>query len=426
MLDSGSESAFSTRISTHTDTYQLRLTSAPSKPVTVTIRTDPLTLIEHGQIQHHRVEMMPIGDSITYGVIDSKKDTESGGYRASLWQLLQADGYRVNFVGSQANGPASFDNQHEGYRGQTIEQIARSVQAQLARYRPDVVLLLAGTNDINRDNDLVHAPQRLKHLIEQIFKASPHTAVLVGTLPPNTRSANNLQQVQAFNRAVRRFVNSPKQHDLQVVDLYKQLGLKDLTDQVHPTDRGYRQIAYSWYKSLINVLNRSQFSSLSHTQKLTFTPQNWNKPQSITVAASGKTGAQHSVIRHQLSSEDAQYSNLTADLPVRVVNQQTGIKVVLPHRFELAPDALTGAQTGFSAQDDLLTDQPSLQQTVTFKPRHHSLSWRTDSTTGISDSTLPKDNLNPLLWQPRSSYMPCSDYLLSSQESFTSQISSRL
>jgi lysophospholipase L1-like esterase len=326
---------------TNSGLYSVSLTTAPLEPVTVTIRTDARTLITQGQIRRDKVNIMPIGDSITYGVIDSS-NTESGGYRTFLWQLLEAGGYRVNFVGSQANGPSTIDDQHEGYRGQTITQIARSTLQQIAQKKPDAVLLLAGTNDINRDDDLAHAPQRLKTLINEIFSASPRTDILVGTLPPNTKSANNLQQVQAFNTAIRRLINSSGQGDsLKLVDLYEQLTFKDLADRVHLTVKGYKKIASSWYKSLINILNDSDFSSLSHTQKLTFTAQNWNVPQSITVVASGKTGSR-SVIQHQVSSADANYSDLVTNLTVKVVHQRAGIKVISPKYFSIAPDPLTG------------------------------------------------------------------------------------
>lgn len=360
---------------TRLGTYSVSLATAPLEPVTVKIRTDARTLVTQGQVQRDKVNIMPVGDSITYGVINSSNNTESGGYRTFLWQLLQAGGYRVNFVGSQANGPSTIDHQHEGYRGQTITQIARSTLQQIAQKKPDAVLLLAGTNDINRDDDLVRAPQRLKMLINEIFSASPRTDILVGTLLPNTKSANNLQQVQAFNTAIRRLINSSGEGDsLRLVNLYDQLTLKDLADRVHPTAGGYKKIASGWYKSLITILNDSDFSSLSHTQTLTFTAQNWNVPQSITVAASGKTGSR-SVIQHQVSSADVNYSNLVANLTVKVVNQRTGIKVISPKRFSIAPDPLTGESVNAEINsavnnivDNTANSQTTPQDSLLFQP----------------------------------------------------------
>src|SRR5690242_12081668 len=55
------------------------------------------------------VRVMPLGDSITEGT------QVPGGYRIGLWQRLSNAGYRVDFVGSQYNGPSSLgDHDHEG------------------------------------------------------------------------------------------------------------------------------------------------------------------------------------------------------------------------------------------------------------------------------------------------------------------------
>src|SRR5262249_22927777 len=51
------------------------------------------------------VRIMPLGDSITYGV----KSHDGGGYRTRLWHLLQQSGTAVDFVGSLAAGPADID-----------------------------------------------------------------------------------------------------------------------------------------------------------------------------------------------------------------------------------------------------------------------------------------------------------------------------
>src|SRR3954453_23694983 len=47
------------------------------------------------------VRVMPLGDSITEGT------QVPGGYRIGLWQRLSGGGYRIDYVGSQFNGPSS-------------------------------------------------------------------------------------------------------------------------------------------------------------------------------------------------------------------------------------------------------------------------------------------------------------------------------
>ena len=66
------------------------------------------------------IKIMPLGDSITYGVGSST----GGGYRLPLWNELRARGFPIEFVGSVHTGPASFDRQNEGHPGWKINQIS--------------------------------------------------------------------------------------------------------------------------------------------------------------------------------------------------------------------------------------------------------------------------------------------------------------
>lgn len=217
-----------------------------------------------------RVKIMPIGDSLTYGVIDSDDDTESGGYRTYLWRKLIAKGYNVDFVGSQENGPDSIDRDHEGYRGQEIDDIADSVTPQIAKKHPDVVLLLVGINDINHDQNLSEAPQRLGKLVHQILKTSSKTTVFVGTLPPNTSSSNNLHQIRAFNAALLRVFDRKRRYskNVRLVDLNSDLTSRDLSDGTHLTAKGYQKMAGDWYNALVDVLGRPTVNRPAHKSNL--------------------------------------------------------------------------------------------------------------------------------------------------------------
>lgn len=315
------------------DTYKIQLASAPLTSVTVTIKTDRQTLIaKPNRSLHPYLNIMPIGDSITYGVIDSFSNTQSGGYRTYLWKRLKRDHYAVNFIGSQSDGPGSIDRDHEGYRGKTIDGIANSVVGKIAEKQPDIILLLAGTNDILKNRDLTQAPQRLGRLIDQSLKQS-NAALLVGTLPPNTRSQGNLHRVQAFNKAIVRLIDRKKQQhqSVQFVDLYHSLSNQDLADRTHPTAKGYQKMADTWYDSLLGVLNSSANLSLANTQTFTFTPQNWQAAQTVTVVAKDDQrieGIHKSLLFHQTHSADDRYRGLEATLPVTVVDDDPGIVLI--------------------------------------------------------------------------------------------------
>src|SRR6185503_13517942 len=82
------------------------------------------------------VRVMPLGDSITEGT------QVPGGYRIGLWQRFVSGGFRVDFVGSQFNGPSSLgDHDHEGHPGWRIDQIDANIVGWLRTFTPHTVLL---------------------------------------------------------------------------------------------------------------------------------------------------------------------------------------------------------------------------------------------------------------------------------------------
>ena len=63
-----------------------------------------LGLVAGNIVQAAVTRIMPLGDSITFGV----GDESNGGYRGYLYQGLTSCGYAVDFVGSQSGGSQNF------------------------------------------------------------------------------------------------------------------------------------------------------------------------------------------------------------------------------------------------------------------------------------------------------------------------------
>ncbi|HEY9849703.1 MAG TPA: SGNH/GDSL hydrolase family protein, partial [Leptolyngbyaceae cyanobacterium] len=197
------------------------------------------------------LKIMPLGDSITYGVVNSGY-TESGGYRTELWNLFKADNFNTDFVGSISSGPSDIDKNNEGHRGWRIDQIASSVNQWLDSYQPDVILLTIGTNDILQNYDLANAPNRLNNLIDTIANKLPNTELLVSSILPITRNSTQQQQAIDFNSYIPGIVNSQVSQGKKVsfVDMFSKVNGADLADNVHPTINGYTKIANAWYEAL--------------------------------------------------------------------------------------------------------------------------------------------------------------------------------
>ncbi len=113
-------------------------------------------------------KIMPFGDSIT----DGYNGDTPGGYRVELFRLAHAAGKNITFVGSGSNGPntvggVAFPHNHEGHSGWTIAPaggrsgISTLVSTVMPQYKPDIVLLMIGTNDAIDNYDMPNAPKRL-------------------------------------------------------------------------------------------------------------------------------------------------------------------------------------------------------------------------------------------------------------------------
>ncbi|MEU8661715.1 ricin-type beta-trefoil lectin domain protein [Actinoplanes philippinensis] len=189
---------------------------------------------------------MPLGDSITEGT------QVPGGYRIGLWQRLASAGYRVDFVGTQFNGPANLgDHDHQGHPGWRIDQIDANIAGWLRGTTPRTVLLHIGTNDILQNYNVSGAPGRLSTLIDRITSTVPSADVFVATIIP---LANSGQEAAArtYNSALSTIVRS-KGSRVHLVDMHAALTTADLIDGVHPTANGYDKMAATWYAALRSV-----------------------------------------------------------------------------------------------------------------------------------------------------------------------------
>ncbi|GIM93333.1 SGNH/GDSL hydrolase family protein [Paractinoplanes toevensis] len=188
--------------------------------------------------------VMPLGDSITFGVGSPSFD----GYRTALRRWLAADGVGVDYVGSMRSGTGP-DRDNEGHKGWTIAQIAARVDGWLATYRPDVILLHIGTNDMVRG--VPDAPRRLDRLLDRIAAARPDAQVFVARIvgiADDRGVGTRMRRTAAYNAAVARIV-AGKGARFHLVDQSDVRGI-DMWNREHPNDYGYRKMAWNWYRAM--------------------------------------------------------------------------------------------------------------------------------------------------------------------------------
>lgn len=224
------------------------------------------------------VRIMPLGDSLTGG------DAQRNSYRRPLWHLLNDAGYAVDFVGSrQANSSGElppdrdFDLDHEGHSGARVDQILEERRDAIEAARPDIVLVLLGTNDIIQEQSVESTAFELGLLIDMLRDINPNVTVLLGQLPDNI--APNNQRIPGLNTQIAALAETADKPDSRVivVDLYTGFNPgSDTLDGLHPTLSGEHKLANRWYQALVPVLDAiaaaTQLPSPSDTQTSSPTP----------------------------------------------------------------------------------------------------------------------------------------------------------
>jgi len=194
-------------------------------------------------------KILPLGDSITANVT-----THS--YRYYLWNLLQAEGYNVDFVGNQINQKyANFDPDHEGHSGWRADEIAASLPGWLKNYTPDIVLLHIGHNDFFQSQPGDSTLDEIKDIIDLLQADNPKVTILLAQIVyPNWPHA----KWTAFNKQIPDLATSKTTAESLVIPVNQNeffIPAEDTFDKAHPNDGGNLKIAQQWYKSIVSLLS---------------------------------------------------------------------------------------------------------------------------------------------------------------------------
>ncbi len=212
----------------------------------------PLGGVAAGASLAGTVEVMPLGDSITEGVLGSSNDT---GYRRDLWLSQVAAGHSLDFVGSRSTGiPSNFDKDHEGHPGMRADQIRDGVAGWLTAHPADVVLLHIGTNDITQGQSAASTAAEIGQILDTISANDDTTWVIVAQIVPRgDGNAVLTQRTNDLNGRIATLVGSRSAGGDRValVDMNSPLNpATDLDDGIHPDDSGYAKMATAWDAAL--------------------------------------------------------------------------------------------------------------------------------------------------------------------------------
>jgi lysophospholipase L1-like esterase len=249
------------------------------------------------------LRVMALGDSITAGVGANGKHVTDGGYRGMLAERLGRSGYHVTFVGTRTDYSDELsDRAHEGWPGYVLRsfpsdpgpgQLLGSVTRKaILEDDPDVILLMAGTNDLLRLQK--HAagytlPNILESFdleINEIVSIAPTAFVIVAPVVESPKIDECPLKVFAGRAGCGASTESLK----TIVDSYVQRGYRislapamatavprdiaHFPDGIHPSGAGgYAAIADVWLHAIADITRPDQSNvadrrrtPLEHTQ----------------------------------------------------------------------------------------------------------------------------------------------------------------
>ena len=246
-------------------------------------------------------KIMCIGDSITDGY-----GTE-GSYRKFLYNLLVTDGYTIDMVGPNNNYDSAtyssdeenftYDPAHCGYSAYSIKAyggrngILETIKNgnYVSEYKPNVVILQIGTNDVIDKYDIENAGNRLKELAEYILEnISDESLLFITTIPnldPNRADVyswfgnyrhsddwSTKYDDDVVEKNVQKIVDNYNNQVKNVVEKLNENGHKNvyfgdvnsaisnvktqLKDGVHPNDIGYKLMGQYWFEYLLPYLRK--------------------------------------------------------------------------------------------------------------------------------------------------------------------------
>ena len=205
------------------------------------------------------LRIMPLGDSITNGIdffdgVDVFPVVDERiGYRLALYNALTIDGISFDFVGQAGQragaGAGLPDPDNNGYPGVGIDFISEVLDGILNENRPDVILMMIGTN---------FTPSSAEGIITILATANDWSRTnspvgfFVSTLVPK-RNPDLQQIVNQFNADLRVRMQQIDNKDVFLVEQALALGDADISTEevgIHPNPSGYQKMSDTWMAAL--------------------------------------------------------------------------------------------------------------------------------------------------------------------------------
>ena len=247
------------------------------------IHIDYIKMLNNSQ----KIKIMCMGDSITFGY------RVPGSYRKFLYHNLISKGYKIKMVGAQNNkfekyyynndNPSDYfkyQDDNSGFSAYTIcahkdrkGLLEKLKETKCLNLKPDIIILLVGTNNVMDNIDFDLTINNFISLIEYILNNMNKNSILfINTIPymnPNHEAnynwfpyyrKDNIDDIEVkndVNNNVKKYNNKIKEiiedyrnknYNIRIEDLNPII--KDLDnlfiDGIHPNNNGYKIIGEFW------------------------------------------------------------------------------------------------------------------------------------------------------------------------------------
>ena len=247
------------------------------------IHIDYIKMLNNSQ----KIKIMCMGDSITFGY------RVPGSYRKFLYHNLISKGYKIKMVGAQNNkfekyyynndNPSDYfeyQDDNSGFSAYTIcahknrkGLLEKLKETKCLNLKPDIIILLIGTNNVMDNIDFDLTINNFISLIEYILNNMNKNSILfINTIPdmdPNHETNYNWfpyyrkeniddievkndvnNNVKKYNNKIKEIIEDyrNKNYNIRIEDLNPII--KDLDnlfiDGIHPNNNGYKIIGEFW------------------------------------------------------------------------------------------------------------------------------------------------------------------------------------
>lgn len=221
-----------------------------------------------GRPHGRQLRIMALGDSLTVGL--GSDGLGSTSYRRKLYELLTAGSNPniVQFVGSSKQPATGANwNKVEAHISYTVNDVLNNLKNNkpVAKYQPNVVLLLAGSQDVDKpgtvwtDPDLNRTRQEMEEVVDQVFTQCENCVTLLAQIPPIGSTQGQFEwppsaiqhRAIRYNAMIAEIVNKKRRlNNYHLLKVHLSNTVRDHYSDLFPNQAGYDGIAYDWAERL--------------------------------------------------------------------------------------------------------------------------------------------------------------------------------